>query len=126
MPDRMRVVLGLGAFFLVLAYPVWNALGSSADPARPALERSVDPSGCVEDTAYMAARHQDLLNAWRTAVVRDGERYYLATSGKEYEISLTGTCMKCHTNREAFCERCHTYADVTTTCWACHVPPEGL
>ena len=126
MRDRTGIILGLGAFLLILAYPVWQALGSTADPARPALQRSVDPSGCVEDTTYMVARHQELLNTWRTDVVRNGRRFYTATSGREYEMSLTGTCMECHTDSQAFCERCHAYADVTITCWSCHVAPEGL
>ena len=125
MRDRTRIVIGLGAFFVVAALPLWNALGSSEDPARPALERAVEGPTCVEDTLYMTAHHQDLLNAWRTAVVRDGERYYTSSSGQRYEMSLTGTCMRCHANSQTFCERCHSYTDVQLTCWNCHVAPEG-
>jgi [DsrC]-trisulfide reductase subunit J len=125
MRDRTGIAIGLGAFLALAALPLWNALAGKAEPARPTLERAVEGPECVEDTLYMSGHHQDLLNAWRTAVVRDGERYYTASSGKRYEMSLTGTCLKCHANSDAFCERCHRYADVTLTCWRCHVAPEG-
>ena len=125
MGDRTKITAGLGVFLALLAYPVWQALGSSADPGLPALERAVEGPRCVEDTVYMAARHQTLLNEWRNAVVRTGERYYVASDGTQFEMSLTGTCMRCHADSEAFCERCHAYAGVAPKCWQCHVVPEG-
>jgi hypothetical protein len=123
MNDRPRIVLGLVAFLALAAYPVWNALASPAAPMGPELERAVDSIGCIEDTVWMKAHHADLLNEWRTAVVRDGERTYVSTSGRKWDMNLTGTCMQCHTNRQTFCARCHTYASVTPTCWNCHVSP---
>jgi hypothetical protein len=125
MRDRTGIVLGLGAFLALAAFPVWHALASDAERARPELERAVEGPGCVEDTLFMTANHQRLLNAWRTAVVRDGERTWVSSGGAEHEMSLTGTCMRCHANREGFCDRCHDYAGVTMTCWDCHVSPEG-
>jgi hypothetical protein len=125
MRDRTGIVIGLGAFLALAALPVWNALGSSADKTPPTLQRAVEGPNCVEDTLYMASHHEELLNAWRTAVVRDGERYYTSSSGERYEMSLTGTCMRCHASSDAFCERCHQYANVSVTCWQCHVAPEG-
>lgn len=125
MRDRATIVLGLGVVLALAAFPVWHALGSDAERARPELEQAVEGPGCVEDTLFMAANHQALLNSWRNAVVRNGERTYVSTTGAEYEMSLTGTCMRCHTNSQAFCERCHDYAGVTTPCWSCHVAPEG-
>ncbi|MGD8319226.1 MAG: sulfate reduction electron transfer complex DsrMKJOP subunit DsrJ [Gemmatimonadota bacterium] len=125
MGDRWKIGLGLVVFFALAAYPVWSAMASPADPAQPELERSVDPSGCVEDTLFMRASHQQLLNEWRTLVVRDGQRTWTSSTGREWEMSLTGTCLKCHTNSETFCTRCHDYADVHPTCWSCHVVPEG-
>jgi hypothetical protein len=126
MRDRTRVALGLGAFLLLAAYPVWNALGGTADPGRPELEPAVEQPDCVEDSAYMAANHQELLNRWRTAVVRDGERTYVSSTGVEHEMSLTNTCLRCHADQDAFCGACHRYAEVEPTCWNCHVVPEGL
>jgi hypothetical protein len=124
MGDRTKITMGLGVFLVLAAYPVWQALGSGADPRPPELERAVEQPRCVEDTAAMAALHPALLNQWRNAVVRTGERYYVASDGERHEMSLTGTCMRCHTDSQAFCERCHAYAGVTPTCWHCHVAPE--
>jgi hypothetical protein len=127
MRDRGRIAAGLGVFLAVAAFPLWHALGSErAARARPALERAAGTAPCVEDTTWMKAHHADLLNAWRTAVVRDGVHYYTASSGRSYEMNLTGTCLKCHTNSAAFCDRCHTWSGVPTLrCWSCHVQPEG-
>jgi [DsrC]-trisulfide reductase subunit J len=128
MTSRMRVGLGLGAFLLLGAYPAWNALASGVQAERPALERardSVAVTGCLEDTTWMKAHHQALLNQWRTAVVRDGKRTWESSTGRSWDMSLTGTCLKCHTNTETFCTRCHDYADVQPTCWSCHVVPQG-
>jgi len=58
-------------------------------------------------------------------VVRDGERYYTSTSGEQFVMSLTSTCLVCHADRDAFCTTCHDYANVKPTCWDCHVDPEG-
>ncbi len=74
----------------------------------------------------MRANHMRLLNDWRDLVVREGERTYTAADGKVYEISLTGTCLKCHSNKETFCDRCHDYAGVTPSCWNCHIIPEEV
>ena len=41
-----------------------------------------------------------------------------------YDISLAGTCMKCHSNKAEFCDRCHDYAGVSPDCWSCHVAPQ--
>jgi hypothetical protein len=125
MTDRTLIAAGLVLVLAVGAYPVWSGLGGDGDPGRPVLERARDASGCVEDTLWMRANHQQLLNGWRTAVVRDGEWRYTSASGREFEMSLTGTCLGCHTSSEAFCTRCHEYADVEPTCWSCHVAPEG-
>ena len=128
MSSRMRIALGLGVFLLLGAYPVWNGLASDADPERPALARALDSTGttgCIEDTTWMKAHHPALLNEWRTAVVRDGERKWVSSTGVQWDMSLTGTCLKCHANTETFCTRCHDYAEVQPTCWNCHVAPEG-
>jgi hypothetical protein len=127
MRDRGRIALGLGVFLALAAYPVWHAVGAPrSETVRPALERAVGEAPCIEDTTWMKAHHADLLNAWRTAVVREGERYYTATSGRRYEMDFTGTCLKCHANSAAFCERCHTWSGVPTIrCWNCHNRPEG-
>ena len=129
MTDRTLIAGGLALVLVLGGYPVWSGLGADGDVGRPELERARDPSGCVEDTLFMRANHQQLLNDWRTAVVRDGEWTYTSTSGahegEHFEMSLTGTCLDCHASQDAFCGRCHEYADVEPTCWGCHVVPEG-
>lgn len=125
MRDRGRIVLGLVLFLGLAAYPVWSAMASPSTPDRPELAASSDSSGCVEDTAYMKANHPKILNGWRTAVVRDGQRTWTSSTGTEWEMSLTGTCLRCHDDSGKFCTRCHDWAGVQPTCWSCHVAPEG-
>jgi hypothetical protein len=123
MSDRAKALSGLAVFLVLVAFPVWQTLGAAGDAARPELELPEDETSCVEETEYMTARHMELLNEWRNAVVREGEREYTSTSGETYTMSLTGTCMDCHDNRERFCTRCHDYSNVEPRCWDCHVEP---
>jgi hypothetical protein len=69
----------------------------------------------------MRASHMRLLADWRERAVRRGVRTYRASDGREFEISLSGTCLKCHLDKTKFCDRCHEYADVSPGCWDCHV-----
>jgi hypothetical protein len=57
--------------------------------------------------------------------VRDGIHTYVASDGTEYEISLTDTCLSCHSDKEEFCDTCHEYAGISPNCWDCHNVPEG-
>ena len=123
MRDTVKITLGLGAFLVLAAFPFWNRLFAAGDAAAPELEVPENATRCVEATEYMTANHMDLLNRWRDAVVRQGRREYTSSSGEQYVMSLTGTCLGCHTSREAFCTRCHDYANVDPTCWDCHLEP---
>ena len=125
MSDRAKITAGLAVFFAVVAFPVWQTIGAAGAGERPELELPQDATSCIADTEYMRAFHMDLLNDWRNAVVRDGERDHVTPAGETFAMSLTGTCMDCHSNRETFCTRCHDYANVTPKCWECHVEPEG-
>ena len=126
MRDRGRIVAGLGAFLAVAAFPLWHALASRAPVAPPVLARATE-GPCLEDTAWMRVHHEALLNQWRTDAVRDGRRGWVASSGRRYEISLTGTCLACHAGSAAFCDRCHAYSGVPTIrCWSCHVQPDSV
>jgi hypothetical protein len=126
MGDRAKALTGLAAVLILAAFPMWQTLVAADEAGRPELELPEDETQCVEDTEYMSARHMELLNQWRNAVVREGETEYTSTSGETYTISLTGTCMDCHDNREAFCTRCHDYSNVAPRCWSCHIEPEDL
>ena len=68
----------------------------------------------------MRDTHMQILNEWRNAAVRDGERIYVNSKGKKYVKSLTNTCMGCHTDKEKFCDRCHNTVGVAPYCWDCH------
>ena len=125
MSDKMKVVAGLILFLGLAAFPIWYPLGAEGDAAQPELELPADATECVEDTEYMTANHMDLLNQWRNAVVRDGARDYTASSGEVFNMSLTKTCLGCHEDRDAFCTKCHDYANVDPKCWDCHVEPGG-
>jgi len=125
MKDKPVILAGLAVFVAAVTFPVWynpavGGRGPRAQPEPPAGERR-----CVEGKEYMTSNHMKLLYAWRKAVVRGGERYYTSrATGERYEMSLTKTCLGCHTNRKTFCDRCHDYMDVRPRCWECHVTPE--
>ena len=80
---------------------------------------------CVLPLEEQRDRHKELLNDWKQSVVREGDSIYVASDGEEYNMSLTGTCLDCHSNKAEFCDQCHSYAAVIPTCWNCHKLPEG-
>lgn len=124
MRDRALIFAGLVVFLGLVTFPVWYNMTSGARAAAP--EIKLPPGGtCVAPTDYMKTSHMSLLVQWRDAAVRENNRRYTAFDGKEYTISLTGTCLKqCHTNKAEFCDRCHNYSGVRTPyCWECHVDP---
>ena len=122
MNDRLKILIGLALFVVLVTFPIWRAFGVST-PAPPDLAKPVVGSRCVEDTEWMTANHAQLLDEWRDAVVRDGRKTYAATDGSQHDMSLTKNCLRCHGSREKFCDRCHDYADVQLTCWNCHLDP---
>ncbi len=141
MNDKVLILAGLIAFLALATFPFWYAPVAGGDAAPPDLERPTDGS-CVESKEWMIANHMTLLNEWRDAVVRKGETEYTSTTGETHVMSLTGTCMKCHTSRENFCTKCHEYANVLpppplkeiatarktsrgVRCWHCHREPKG-
>ena len=140
MNDKSIIFVGLVIFLVLVTFPTWYTLGFTGDASPPDLELPEEVSQCVEDTQYMTANHMKLLREWRNAVVREGRKSYTSADfGEQYEMSLTNTCLECHTNREGFCTRCHEYVNVvslqsvqgSTTdkrgirCWDCHVEPQG-
>jgi len=116
--DAGKILVGLGVFVGLVTAPAWYGKGKGGPPelARPA----GGAKQCVEATAFMRARHMELLDGWRDAVVRGAEKIYVATDGQRHEMSLTGTCLRCHDDQDKFCNRCHAYAGVETFCFDCH------
>ncbi len=119
MHDTGKVLLGVGVFAALVTGPVWYGLGRGKG-APPELEKAAEGTRCIEPTAFMRARHMELLDRWRNAVVRDDQHVYVATDGTRHPMSLTGTCLRCHAEPAKFCDRCHSYAGVEAVCWDCH------
>ncbi len=125
--NRGMILAGIIIFLIVVSFPFWYGRGRAVPPPdlkldTPAIEQLREKL-CVEPAPFMRANHMRLLNDWRDSVVREGKRTYTAADGKIYEISLTGTCLKCHSNKDQFCDRCHDYAGANPSCWNCHIIP---
>ncbi len=123
--DKGKVLGGLAIFLCLGTFPLWYiaAQGKAAYPPDPVIYPGSEQ--CVESTEYMSKYHMQLLQQWRDQAVRQGDRVYIASDNKTYDISLTGTCLKCHPNKAEFCDRCHTYNDVSPNCYNCHnIPPQ--
>ncbi len=121
--ERKFITVVIVSLCLVM-FPVWYVLASGKANYVPGLEIITEEKQCVESTEWMRFRHPDLLNDWTESVVRQGTRTYVASDGQEYNISLSGTCMDCHSNKAEFCDQCHDYAGVKPDCWDCHNLPE--
>jgi len=122
MSDKKWIIAGLIIFFVILSFPLWFNLGKAA-PA-PELEltaKAKAAAACVRSKDYMKAEHMQLLDQWRLWVVRDAKRVYVNSKGKEFEMSLSNTCLDCHSNKAEFCDKCHNYASVRPYCWDCHI-----
>ena len=135
MYDSGKIITGLIIFVVLALSPVlYQKLvkGEESVPPEPILTETAknaqDPEthegGCVESKDFMTTQHMKLLDQWRHEVVRDGERYYTNSDGKEYYKSLQVTCMDCHYNKTDFCDRCHNYMGVEPFCWDCHIAPK--
>jgi len=121
-PDRSRVLLGLGVFLVVLTIPLWVALATRPKVGRPQLEKPKDAKACVESVEYMRDSHMALLDFWRDDVVRNGKRIYTSdATGERHEMSLTRTCLGCHADKSQFCDKCHDFVGESPYCWDCHV-----
>jgi len=125
MYNAAKILAGLGVFLVLVTFPFWYDAITGEAAEMPELVFPVDEEQCVESADHMRVKHMELLIDWREASVRSGVKSATATDGKQYEASLTGTCLECHTNKDQFCDRCHGYVGVKPSCWDCHVVPEG-
>jgi hypothetical protein len=128
MYDSGKIILGLMVFVVLVTYPTWYLFtgGETAPMTDLAYPENEDQKECVYSAEYMRASHMDLLNDWRDKVVREGHRTYTTTTGKKFEMSMTNTCLGCHSNKAQFCDKCHNYLEVSPYCWDCHVDPSQL
>lgn len=124
------ILLGLGLFVIGVTFPFWYGAIQSAPVPVPSLDtpviKSMPDKKCVEDAAFMRANHMKMLNAWRDEAVREGQRQYTAKDGRKFEKSLTNSCLRCHSNKEQFCGRCHDYVGAKPSCYSCHIIPEEV
>ena len=125
MYNAKAVYIGIIILVVLLSAPFWAGLfGKSyteTGVSKPEAEES-----CVEDAQFMRAQHMRLLNEWRDEALRNENRTYVAKNGQKWEISLQNTCMKCHTDYNGFCDKCHLSNSVRPYCWTCHIiPTEG-
>lgn len=119
-----RIIAFAAIFCLVVLSPFMvNAFGAPAGPDvsldTPAIN-AMENKQCIVSTQDIKDTHMQMLDQWRNDVVREGSRDFTSSSGQVYEKSLDNTCLKCHSNRQEFCDKCHNYAGVKPYCWECH------
>jgi hypothetical protein len=127
-----KIIPGLIIFLGLITFPLWYNMGKAAVPPEIKLDTPVIQQmavkQCVLPKADMRTGHMQLLNEWRTEVVRNNQRIYVAADGKQYTMSLQNECMKCHSNKTQFCDQCHVYAGLqlgsVPYCWTCHIAPK--
>ena len=128
--NKGYIIAGIVVFLILITLPFWYGRTKSAVPPQLSLETPVIAAlaekRCIEDTAFMRARHMRLLVDWRDQAVRQGNRRHTAGNGSVYEIGLTGACLKCHSNKEQFCDRCHDYVGAKPSCFGCHIIPQEV
>lgn len=129
-----KIIPGIIIFLCIATFPLWYNMGKAAPAPDPKIDTPVIQQmavkQCVMPKVEMRTGHMQLLNDWRTWVVRDGFRTYVAADGKKYNMSLQNECMRCHSNKSQFCDQCHVYAglelNVTPYCWTCHIAPKEI
>jgi len=129
MYDGWKIIVGLIIFVGIATFPFLYDVGkASIPPPDPKIDtpeiQKMTVKKCVESKSFMKAEHMVMINDWRDAVVRDGNRLYTSTDGQQYAMSLQNTCMKCHSNKTKFCDECHNYVGVKPYCWDCHIAPK--
>jgi len=130
--NAKQIIPGLIVFLGLITFPLWYAMGKTAPPPDIKIDTPViqvmEVKQCIMPKAEMRTGHMQLLNDWRTEVVRNNQRVYVAEDGKQYNMSLQNECMRCHSNKSQFCDQCHTYAGLKLNsvpyCWTCHIAPK--
>ena len=120
--DKNLIIIGLVIFVLIATFPFWYNHGKAAAKPDPQYtEKAKAAKSCVRDKKFMKSEHMRILDEWRDVVVRDASRKYINSKGEKFEMSLSNTCLDCHSNKAEFCDKCHSYASVDPYCWDCHI-----
>jgi hypothetical protein len=131
MNDTKWIKTGLAIFMVLFLFPLWYNFAVRPGKAAPApelvlTEKAKTAGTCIMSKEYMTAEHMQLLDQWRHNVVRNAKREFVNVEGKTFNMSLSNTCLDCHSNKAEFCDRCHNYASVDVYCWDCHIDnPKG-
>ena len=122
-----KIAAGILIFVILITFLFWYGKGKTFLQPKLSIDTpaiaQLKEKRCVEDAAFMRANHMKLLVSWREAAVREGNRHYKATDGRIFEAKLSGTCLRCHSNKQQFCDRCHNYVGAKPTCFSCHIVP---
>lgn len=130
MYDSGKIIVGLIIFLALVTFPFYNNIGKvNAKPElkidTPEIQKLPEQERkCVESKEFMRGGHMQLLNDWRDSVVRQDNRLYKNAANKEFNMSLQNECMRCHSNKKDFCDKCHNYMAVVPYCWDCHIAPK--
>ena len=71
MYDKKIIIPGLFVFVVLVTFPIWYGLSTTAGPL-PNPEKPTNAKQCVEPTEFMRSSHMVLLNDWRDNIVRSG------------------------------------------------------
>ena len=124
MNNKRLIITGLVVFLIIVLFPFWYNRGKAVPPPEVKLtEQAKAAKECVLAKDYMRSEHMQLLDLWRESVVREADRVYTNPKGKQFVMSLSNTCLDCHSNKADFCDKCHNYAGVKPACWDCHIDP---
>jgi len=128
MYDGWKIILGLIVFVIIVTLPFTMSIGKTYIQPKPSIDtpeiQKMEKKQCIEPKQYMREMHIKILYSWKDYATREGKRLYVASDGKQYDVSLQKTCMKCHSNKEKFCDECHNYVNVKPYCWDCHIEPK--
>ncbi len=120
MMDVGKVIGAIAIAAAVGAGPLWRGTIRRSKVDQPALPTGFGP--CLEPKDSMRTSHPARLSMWRDQAVRQGQRTYRTTDGRDLRIGLAGTCLGCHGEASRFCDRCHDQIGVVLSCWQCHPP----
>ena len=125
--DKGKIFAGLAIFVGLVASPFWyNPVFGNGKSAPPEVKLPAAPAKCILPKAEMRASHMQVIYDWRETVVREGARIHRTPDGREFQMSLSNTCLGCHGAKKEFCDTCHTYLAVKPFCWDCHFDPKEL
>ena len=119
MYGKEKIIPALIIFVVVITLPFWVQGGKATEIPQPDIPKEVGM--CVEAGHLMKTSHMQILNDWRNTVVRDANRMHVSEDGRKFSMSLTNECLRCHTDKTKFCDRCHNYMAVKPYCWDCHL-----